>query len=252
MAVHVFRDADVFVGGQELTGQVRATALNYSAEPLDATVLNSTTRIHVGGLKAVAFSHEGFWYANTTASTDALDSARFAEIGTSGTVVTVAAAGTEGSPAYIFRAMFSEYTPRGTVGELFGYNVSGGANSGEGLVKGTVLWNSTQVTSTGVAADASTSTPLDLTAAASSGLYAYGAMHVLTATSSGATALTVAVQSDASSGFASPATVFAFTATTAAGAGSAEWKSALLASTDRWFRAVSTPSSSDSRYSVNL
>jgi len=250
MAVHVFRDADVFADGQELTGQVRATSLSYGAEPLDATVLNSTTRLFVGGLKTVAMSHEGFWFANTTASTDALDSARFAEIGTSGTVVTIAAGGTEGSRSFFFESVVTDYTPRGTVGELFGYNVSAAANSGPGLVRGTVLWNSTAVSSTQVAAGASTSEALNLTDS-SSKKTTYGALHILTATSSGATGLQVLVQSDNSSAFGSPTTVFTFTLSTAAGAGAGEWKSG-TGSTDTWFRATNAAASSNSRYAVHL
>ena len=246
MAVHVFRDARVLVGGQELTGQVRATQLSYGAESLDKTTLGSTTRQFTGGLKTVAFSHEGFWYSATTASTDALDSARFAEIGTSGTVVTVAAATSEGAPAYLFRSLFTEYAPRGSVGELFGYNVSGAANAGEGLIKGNVLWASTDVASGSTAGTAYNLTD------SSSGLYAYAALHVLNATSSGATAVTVRIESDNSSTFPSAGTVLTFTATTAMGAGAAEWKSALLGSTDRWFRGVTTTASSESHYSIHL
>lgn len=238
MAVHVLRDAKVFIGSEDLSGQIRQTGLEYGSETLDATTLGSSTRKRAGGLKTVRLAHEGFMNPSSSGS---IGTQRFTDVGASSQIVTVAAESSDGGRAYFFRALHTQFTPRGGVGELYAFGVTAEANAGEGLLNGRLLRNSTAVTT-----GSSAGTAVQMTASSSTRTM-WAALHVITATSSGTQSITVQVQSDNSSTFPSPTTVLSFTATTAP---TQEMKSTALGSTDTWFRQNVSASSSNSIYQV--
>lgn len=233
MPVAFQRDARVYVGGYELTGQIRAPALDYGAEPLDSTVLGSTTRSRVGGLKTVAFANEGFFHAAGAASSG-IDAVLFGRVGVSSVPVTMTpTSGTDGALSYLFQALHGEYSLGGSVGELVSFSVRGEAD--DNLVRGTVMRNSTLLGSSnpnGTATDLGSSTDKTV----------YAALHVLEVTGGSTEALVLILESAASSGMGGATTRITFTGTTAS---TAEWQRFDAGTTQQWWRQrVTTPTSS--------
>lgn len=236
MAVFV-RDVRVLTGAAELSGQIRAVGLEFSAEPLDATVLGSTTRQRVGGLKNAALSHEGFWDAAPASSQ--IDALMFDRIGVSGAPITVTPQGSsEGALAYFFEAVHVEYTPRGAMGELFGYNVS--AQADRPLNRGVVARNQTVLGS-------SNSTGPGVQLGSSTDRVARAHLHVLGVAAATTDPLTMTIQSANSSAFTSPVTRISFTATTVSTAQVAEFAAG---TTHTWWRALATSPTSSGKYNV--
>ena len=239
MAVLIVRDAKAYMAGFELTGQIRSLALDYGAEPLDATTLGSTTRTRTGGLKTVAFSHQGFW--NAASASSAIDPIIYNRLGTANVPVTVAPQlSSDGSLAYLFRALHTEFSESGTVGELLGYGVT--AEGDEDLVRGVVARNSTLVGSSNGAGTA-------FFLGSSTDKTVHASLHVLDVTNpTSSDALVVVLQSAGSSGMGGATTRITFTATTGGG-GNGEWQSFTAGTTDEWWRQTTTAPTSSGKYS---
>lgn len=217
MASQVLTNTKVWVDQYDVSGQLNAIAVEYGVDALDETTFGDDTRTNKGGLKTTTMSHEGYWAAGT-------DAALFSKIGGS-TVVTVAGAGSAaGDDAYLAQTLTTTYSPGAAVGELLGFTVD--MEAAGPLIRGAMLENTT--TSTG--ADGS-AVQLGAVSAAQS---IFGALHV---TSLSGGTLTVKIQSDSASGFASPTDQITFTAATGA---TAELKSAAGAVTDTYWRATWT------------
>jgi hypothetical protein len=230
MATLVLTDAKVYVAQFNLSGDLKATRMEYGAEPQDETVFGDDTRSMKGGLKTVQLSHEGLWSGGTGNVDDVL----WSRIGIADVPVTVSPDGGDaGEVAYLFNSNHAEYEPQASIGELLRFNVT--ANATGSLVRGTVMRNSTEIATadgTGFQVGAVSATQR-----------IYGALHVITA-SAGDT-LDVIVESDAGDNWVgSEATRLTFTQITAA-TPAAEWKSAAGAITDQWWRAAWTIGGSD-------
>src|SRR3989304_1664395 len=85
MAVIVFTNAKILLGGADVSGQANRVSVEYSAEALDATVFGAATRTMRGGLKVARADGAGFWQAGATGIDDAL----FAGVGTDDVVLTL-------------------------------------------------------------------------------------------------------------------------------------------------------------------
>jgi len=117
MAEFVFTDASLVINSVDLSDHVESVALNYSAEPLDDTVMRDTTRSKIGGLldwsMAVTFKQD---YAASK-----VDATLFSIVGT---VVTVtlkptSAAVSATNPSYSGSVLVAEYNPLGgSVGDM--------------------------------------------------------------------------------------------------------------------------------------
>lgn len=216
MASQVLTNTKVWVDDLDVSGQLNAIAVEYGVEALDDTVFGDGTRSNTGGLKTTTMSHEGYWAAGT-------DEKAFSKIGGS-TVVTIAGAGSAvGDSAYLAETLTTTYSPSAAVGELLGFSLE--MEAAGPLIRGALLANQT-------ATGSANGTPVQLgaTTAAQS---LYGALHV-TSLATGAV-LTVKIQSDSASGFASPTDKITFTA--ASGVTTAELKSAAGANADTYYRA---------------
>ena len=114
-----YRDARVFVGGYNLSGDHSAVSVALSAEMLDETAMGDSTRIHKGGLTVVDVEGSGHW--NATA----------AHAGVDDTIVTVFAngltEGTETDMGFAMLGVLESYNIGGDVGGLlpFDYAIRG-------------------------------------------------------------------------------------------------------------------------------
>jgi hypothetical protein len=213
--------ARVFVHNVDVSGQLSGTNLSFGAEPLDATVLNSTTRTRVGGLRTVGLSHSG--YLEYGASSSAVDPLFYDRIGTTGVAVTVCGNGsTEGaSPAYVIPALHTQFSFGGEVGTLLAFDVTA---EGDSIARGAILRHTTAETVDG------NGTAFQLTG--SSGRTLWGALHVMALSGSTAAGLTVKIQSANTSGFGAPNDRITFSNTTA----STSQLGSAVGTTDDWYR----------------
>jgi len=217
MASQVLTNTKVWVDQYDVSGQLNAVAVEYGVDALEDTTFGDDTRTNKGGLKTTTMSHEGYWAAGT-------DAALYSKIGGS-TVVTIAGAGSAvGDDAYLAETLTTTYSPGAAVGELLSFSVD--MEAAGPLVRGAMLANNT-ATGNGNAA------PVQL-GAVSATQKIFGALHVTSCT--GGT-LTVKIQSDSTSGFASPTDQITFTAATGA---TAQITNATGAVTDTYWRALWT------------
>lgn len=223
----VLTDARLFVAGHDLSGQMNALALDYSADMLDATTFGATTRINAAGIKSVRGQHEGLWDSSTATAPDPV---LFSRVGTADVPVVIAPVnGDAGAVAYLLRAIYAEYTVGGAVGDLLSFSVSMEGAGGQPLVRGRLLHNAS-------AAGNVTGTAFQL-GAVGAGQHAYAALHVM----SGTGALTVKVQSASGEAFTSPNDRITFTVVADGTAVASEWATRVAgAITDTWWRIVAT------------
>lgn len=215
------QNSSAWAHGYDLSGVASAIALDYSAEPLDATVMTDDTRQFVGGLKMAAAQIEGFFDPTT------LDEALFTRIGLTGAPLTICPIKPPavGSRAFSFKARQGQYDPAAArVGELLRF-AAGFDGGGSPLVRG-------QIAQVGSVSGAGQAAGVQLGAiGATQKLYA--ALHVLSITGGGA--LTVTIGSDNGSGFPSETDQATFAAANAVGS---EWLAPVSGPiTDDWWRA---------------
>ena len=220
MAVNVVRDAKLYLGARDLTGDLNAVALNYSAEALEVTRLGDNTRKKIGGLKGVTVNAEGFVDPATS------DEYLFNRIAAVAEAVTIGKdGGAAGDPAFIFQASAAGYNPvGGAVGEVVKFSFDAEASDSD-LVDATILHTAAATTASG------SSTPQNLGAVLSTEKL-YATLHAFAA--SAADTLDIIIESDVDAGFASPTTRATFTQITAA---AGEWITPVVGPiTDTWWR----------------
>jgi len=189
MGTFVQTQVKIYVDGYDFSGDMNGVALASGAEAKDSTTYGDDTRTMLGGLRTVSLTESGLWTGGA-----AKDKVWFDNVGVSNKPVSVMpTTGAAGEPAFFFNSMQSQYVPGEAVGEIFKFNVE--AQSQDELVRGSVLFPLTTVTST----DVSTGQVLG---AASATQKVYAALHVMSASGTSPT-LDVVVQSD-TSGFGSP------------------------------------------------
>ena len=198
MAEIVLKNAKIYMHGYDLSGNVNNLTLTESADIHDRTTFGSSARKRLAGLRNVDLSVSGFFDAS---SSKQIDPVAYPRIGTTEEVVSVMPDGsTEGSRAFFTKNVIAEYSPSGSIGEMFGFNLVG--NGDYDLIRGKVLKKSTaSTTGTGTAIDLGSRTTTQTLSAA---------IHCKSISSSGAT-LDVSVQSACSSGFGTVTTEIQFT-----------------------------------------
>ncbi len=203
MANFVIKDGKVYLAGYNVSGDVNAAAVDYSADAIDVTCLGDDTHVRLGGLKTVTAQVEGYYNGGADK-----DKVLFDRIGTADVPLTICPQdANEGSRAYFFRTMLASYSPNGSIGDAMTFTVSAEPTNGE-LVQGVVLLNGTKtVTGNGTGQQLG---------AVSAAQQLFAALHVITVADAGAT-LTVKVQSDDNSGFTTPTDRITFTGVSAIG-----------------------------------
>ena len=187
-------------GPYSVCGDFNAVSLDHSADILEDTTLCDDSRSRVAGLKNTTLAGEG--YIDT--ADGGVDDIMYNQIHGSKWPLTVApVATTVGSLAYFFDCLTGMYSPSGSIGELFGFSVTGESTSP--LVRGQVEYNDTATFSVD-------STGFQL-GALSAGQTLYAAIHVLSVSGTSPT-LDVIVQSDDNSGFTSTTDQITFTQAT--------------------------------------
>lgn len=225
MAVQVVKNAKLYVGAYDLSGDTNRLALSQEIEMLDSTTFATNgTRTYIPGLKGVGGNHAGFWNGGDTA----VDGVLFGNIGQTDILHTIATTdGEEGDRSYSFETSQSRFTPGGTVGEIFQFEYEFAA-SGDDLYRGTILKSGN---------DAETATTnggaLQLGAVLTGGLVV-SSIHCVEFTG---TSLDVVIASDDGAGFASGTTRITHTQLTDVGS---EILSASGPITDDYWRAECT------------
>jgi len=173
---------------------------------LDETAFGDDTRINKGGLKNVQVNGGGHWEAGT----DLIDPTIFSKVGSSGQVLAISPdGGGEGEVCYFFKPVVGQYAPGGSIGEILPFAVT--AQGQHNLVRGTVMQNGSETTST-----SGTARQLGAVAA---GQKLYAAIHVFSASGTSPT-LDVTVRSDDNAGMTSATTRITFNQATGR---TAEW-----------------------------
>jgi hypothetical protein len=224
MAAKVWTDVRLFWDAYNLSGDINALALNYGVELEDATVLLDASRRRRAGLKTIAFQHEGF----VNLGADQIDDVLFNDIAVANVPMTICPhnSAAEGEIAFFFQGLAGQYQPGAPVGEMHRFSVSGGADDGRDLIRGTVMHNATRT-----ASGNGTARQLGSVSATQK---LYAALHVFDSVAGTTPTLDVKVQSDDASGFASPIDRITFAQKTAKGSQYATPVDGPI--TDNWFR----------------
>jgi len=214
----VITNGKVYLGSTNLSGQINAVAVNYSANTQDGTVLGDDTTSNVGGIKQFDASIEGYWAATE-------DAAVFGNVGGNDVLTVSRGTGVVTDPAFMMGCVVGSYNPGGSHGELLAFSAA--ASSRSNLGRGQIACNATLTTS-------GSQTGVEL-GAVSASQKLIASLHVLSA-SAGDT-IDVIVESDVDNSFSTPTTVLTFTQAAAAGAQVIETDGAIA---DTWFRITYT------------
>lgn len=197
-------DTKVFYGPFDISGDLNKVLLNYGADAKDKTTFGTGgTRIHQGGLKNADFSMGGLMQEDT----EAVGKVIFDRVGVSDVLLSAVPEGnTYGDVAYFFKALKAQFSPGGSVGELYAFNASAKASGHQPLVRGRLEVPRAVYDATG----ASAGSQLGLVAA---GKRIYVALHVFAVEGTSPT-LDVVLESDNASNFASATSRIAMTQAT--------------------------------------
>ena len=124
MATLHFRDARIFAGGYELSGDHNSVGVALAAEMLDETAFGDTTRIHKGGLTTADIEGGG----HVDAAAGHVDRIAFDVVGVDDTLITVFANGlTEGGQTdmgFACKGVVETYDIQGDVGSLLAFSLA--------------------------------------------------------------------------------------------------------------------------------
>lgn len=223
MAASVLTDCRLYVGSNDLSGDVNSLAVEVGADLLDATTFGHGTRINRAGIRSVVASAEGLWDAD---GADAPDTVLHTMVGLQDVPVTICPTnGADGERAFLFRAVNGEYGPSAGYGELLGFSVSLEGSDGAPLVRGLVLRAAGLVGVSGVG------TGRNLGAVGATQRL-YGALHVLSGSGTTPT-LDVRVESAPLADFVGATTRLTFAQATGA---TSDWRSLAGPVSDPWYR----------------
>lgn len=217
-------DATTFVAGHNFTTTMNSLTLAGTDDELDVTKFKSVARQRISGIEDVSASLAGFWEAGA----GSVDEAAFTGLGSALQVATHSVDGTAGSVSYAYQARKFNYQTFGNIGEAtpFQLGIMGASGNGSaGLVRGRLAAAKGNVSAIGAFGSA-----VNL-GAGSAGKFLYSTIHVFTA----GTTVTIEIQSDDASGFATPTTRATFPAITTVG-GTWLTRVDVSAVTDTWWR----------------
>lgn len=218
MTTFAVTNAEIIVGGLDMSSYLNKAVLATSAAPLDVTTFGQTFKNMLGGLKDTQLDWDGFW-------TSVPDAAQFANLGLPNVPTTVCPQGAETNVAYLFNAGQFTYSEFSKIGDAAPFSAKVmGTDGVSGCVPGQLSALNRSVAATGLIGSA---VNLGLLG---TGQYLYAAIHALTA----APTITIAVNSGTSSG-STPTQRAIFTAITTTGG---FWMTRLAGpiATDTWWR----------------
>lgn len=212
MAVTVYTQPKLLVGGYDITADFKSLAVNVSAAMLDATAFGNAGIARKGGLFDTTIDAQGMVNLASCASEPIL----FANLGLATQVVTafpntiVAGSTTTGS-GYAIQAVEGKYQVGGQVGTLLPITVNASGAAGTRPARAWVLDNSlTNTLSTSVALV--TNGTAYQYAAVSTCEALYAGFHMTALTTGTGVSVTAVIQSASSSGFATPSARASFSA----------------------------------------
>lgn len=217
-------DTTTWLGGYDLTGDSRSTALQLEVEPLVDTRFGMSGQSRVGGLHSTSTTVEGYT-SYGAGEVDAQLHAGLAQYH----VITQSPDGEEGSVAYFWQARTFSFATFGDVGAVIPFSLQASSGRGNGRVHGTqrgrILKTRAEVSATGA-----TGTPYEL-GAVTPGRYLYAAFHVF---GTPGTTVTAVLESSADDTFAAATTRMTFGPITTAGG---TWGTRVAGPiTDTWYR----------------
>lgn len=221
MAKQILQNAKLWLDGYDLSGDISAMALDYSADMAEVTTIGDTAKQRIAGLRTVRASHQGLWDAGTGKP----DPLLFDRVGSSSVIVTIAAggAGAEGQRVWFSTLAGASYRFGAPVGDALPFSVE--LDSAGQLVSGTAIHNATK-TANGVGTAFNSGV-------ISSAQRGYATLHLLAISGAGAV-LDVIIQSAATSAFTTPNQRGAFASAGAIGAQSISFVGPV---TEPWWRA---------------
>jgi hypothetical protein len=224
VAKFVLTDARLFTGGADLATSTNKIEVSADFDDLDVTNFASQGwKEVIAGLASTSVNADGFWEAGDPTKVD--DAAWLSLGGIGPWTVCPSGGGAAGSLAYFTNAMNGSYNLGGDVGKVAPWSAK--VKGTWPLVRGQIAHPAgTARTATG------TGTGVNL-GAIPAGKQLYTALHVLSVAGTATPTITVAVESDTTSGFALPTTRTTFAAATAVGGQILRTAGPI---TDTWFR----------------
>lgn len=228
MASFVLKDAKLYVGAYDMSGDHNRITLSHDQTALDDTAFGDSFRSRTSGLQSVRLEASGYFSAGA-GEPDDVYTAEFSEGATIFSVFPQG--GAAGEAGYTGLLLHTERELGGSVEELAGFTVRG---DGTILVPGWALH-------TGVVTATGTSTPLNL-GAVPAGKSIYAVLHVLSASGTDPT-LDVVVQSDDAEAFSDPTDQITFAQVSDL---ASEWATPVAGPiNDTWYRVSYTVGGSD-------
>ncbi len=205
MAKQILQNVGILIGGYEIGTDMNSVQLEHGVDTPERTCFGDDTHVMAaGGLKVTTLGGAGYFNAENA------DAALFEKVGFNDELLTVLPnRDTDGSLAYFFRALTSQYAPGGSLGEMFAFSLSAAAGESP-LVRGVLLHKADTIGASG-------SGPAVEAGAVSAQQRLYAGLHV-SAVGGTLPTLDVTVESDDSAGFASPVTRVTFAQFNAIGA----------------------------------
>lgn len=220
-------NARIFAGGADLTSASNKVDLSGEVEDKEVTNFGSigtdgrVWKEIIAGLGSAKISAAGQWEAGDLSKVDDQAWQNRGAVN----AWTVAIGGNVGDLAYLTKALESKYTIGGSPGDVAPWQAD--ATGSWALVRGQIMHPP------GTARSANGTGTARQLGAIATGKALYVCLHVLSVAGTASPSLTVTVESDDASGFASPTTVATFTAATAI---SDQALSVAGPTTDAWFR----------------
>jgi len=223
MTVWAFTDAGIYVDSHDFTGDSNQVQLTCEGTMLDRTNFRSGGWTEsVIGAKTSTLAVAG----HASFEADGTDTWQFANLGSTGKVVTLAPRETEGDAALMLQSMPLNFQHGGNYNELAPFSLSGVCSDGVGVVRGALLCEMKSVNSTGAIG-----TGVQL-GAVSASQFAYSSIHLF---GTAGTSITVVVESDDANTFGSATTRITHGSHTTVGG---RWGTRVAGSiTDTWWRA---------------
>lgn len=196
MAPIALVNAGIYIGGHDFTAEQNQLMLSGEMEALDKTTFGSNGwRERQGGMRDVKASGAGLWQS---ALSDAVDPEAFLNLGVADRVFTVTATRVETDPCYLSQFLQSAYSIDGELGQLLPWTLGLSGSNKQGLVRGKLAKTKGTVSATGALGS-----PVQLGAVGAT-QFVYATLHVLPPVG---TTISVKIESDNASNFASPANV---------------------------------------------
>jgi hypothetical protein len=238
VAKQILANVRLFTGAADLTSASNKVEVAGDVEDVDVTTFkpdgsaDSGWREFLGGLRSAEIAGEGFWEAGDPGQ---VDDAAWAQLGGRGPWTIAPAGAADGALAYTGLTLQGAYTLFGEIGAAAPWSLKG--MSSGAFARGVIAHPP------GVARSASGTGVARNLGAVAAGRRLNASLHVLSVT--GSPTITARVESDDTSGFASPITQLTFAAATAPG-GQFLALDGPVAGTETWWRAAWTISGTGS------